>query len=60
MTIGVIKMGMIKDLVMDVVELYNDGYSETAIANELKMPLMMVKDIVREYADTWIEVQDPE
>jgi orotate phosphoribosyltransferase-like protein len=53
-------MGMVKDLVMDVIALYDDGYSETSIADELQLPLLLVKDIVREFADTWIEVQDPE
>ena len=41
-------MGKMKDLAYDVEQLYCEGLSEQAIAEELKIPLEMVIDCVNE------------
>lgn len=44
-------MGKMKDLAYDVEQLYCEGLSEQAIAEELKIPLEMVIDCVNEFGN---------
>ena len=44
-------MGKMKDLAYDVEQLYCEGLSEQAIAEELKIPLDMVIDCVNEFGN---------
>ena len=44
-------MGKMKDLAYDVEQLYCEGLSEQAIAEELKIPLEMVIDCVKEFGN---------
>ena len=44
-------MSKIKDLAYDIEQLYCEGLSEQAIADELKIPLDMVIDCVNEFGN---------
>ena len=44
-------MGKMKDLAYDIETLYCEGMSEQAIADELKIPVEMVFDVVNEFGN---------
>lgn len=44
-------MSIMKDLAYDIEQLYCEGLSEQAIADELKIPLDMVIDCVNEFGN---------
>jgi Mn-dependent DtxR family transcriptional regulator len=52
-------MSKMKDLVTEVIYLYDEvGVPVTQIAKRLEVSESTVRDIVRDYANTWIDVQD--
>jgi DNA-binding transcriptional regulator LsrR (DeoR family) len=54
-------MSKMKDIVTEVVYLYDEvGVPVSVIAKRLDVSESMVRDIVREHANTWIDVQDVE
>jgi len=54
-------MSKLKQMVMDIVQMYdNEGKCIGQIAAILDMDIDVVKQIVRDHCDTWMDLQDIE